>query len=68
MFRPVWHHRCLEILQNKMSMWLHSNLKKPEEYVSLQREWILIKQQVDTSFAVLDKEYLKLSKSDSKSS
>ena len=73
---PLWHHRNLEILQNKMSMWLYSqrNLSDPMQLVehnlnrvALSHEWKMIKIDVEKSFKDLDKEYLELSKSNTKS-
>ena len=73
---PLWHHRNVEILQNKMTTWLYSprqygplvDLQKRLERQALSREWELIKREIDETFKELDEEHLKLSKRDIKSS
>jgi len=67
----LWHHRSLEILQNKMTSYLYSarlygpyaDLHRRLERQSLRDQWNLIKNQVDASFAELDKVDLELANS-----
>ena len=67
----LWHHRSLEILQNKMFSYLYSarlygpyaDLHRRMERQSLRDQWNLIKNQVDASFAELDKVDLELAQS-----
>lgn len=71
----LWHHRNLEILQNKMTTYLFSarmygpyaDLHRRLERQSLRDQWNMIKNQVDASFAELDKVDLELANSQSES-
>jgi hypothetical protein len=74
-FTHLWHHRSVEILQNRMFSYLYSqrlygpyaDLHRRLERKGLKQEWDLIKNQIDASFAELDKVDLELANSQSES-